>query len=57
MRYIGTLTATALRRMGHKNKSFEELTVLARRINAVELRAMRNTLRSFKERNGKTNKA
>lgn len=57
MRYVGNLTVTALRRMGHKSESVEELTALAKKLNVLELRTMKNFIKSWKVRNGKTNEA
>ena len=47
MRYVGSLTPELLRKMGHQNKSVEELSKLAEILNRQEIALMNHTLQSF----------
>jgi uncharacterized membrane protein affecting hemolysin expression len=49
MRYVGTLTPELLRKMGHQNKSAEELAKLAEVLNRQEIVLMNHFLQSFSQ--------
>ena len=48
MKYVGNLSVRQLQLMGHKEASLTELTELANRLNASEIRIMDRFIKSLK---------
>ena len=48
MKYVGNLSVRQLQLMGHKEASIAELTELANRLNASEIRIMDRFIKSLK---------